>query len=116
VHNRSEKITKPSVKTNHFLHLPYENLGFKISKHFKEWSHNHQARAEELIATADSVDDFIAILRDRKNAGKKTAICSTKKEADCCTYSAFIFDSKRKKAYYCQGNPAKHEFKKYGFS
>lgn len=110
-----EKIKNPSVKTNHFLHLPYQNLGFKTNSHFKKWSHDHQARAEKLIATAESVNDFIAILRDRKNSDKKTAICSTKKESDCCTYSAFIFDTNKKNSYYCQGNPAENEFKEYGF-
>lgn len=110
-----EKISKPSVKTNHFLHLPNRNLCFDKNPNFEKWSKDHQERAEELIVTASTLEDLKNILRDRKNAEKKTAICTTKKEDDCCTYSAFIFDTKNIKVYYCQGNPLENEFKEYGF-
>ncbi len=110
-----EKISKPAVKTNHFLHLPHRNLGFDKNPNFEKWSKDHQARAEELIITASTLEDLKNILRDRKNAKEKTAICTTKKENDCCTYSAFIFDTKNIKAYYCQGNPLENDFKEYKF-
>ena len=110
-----EKISKPAVKTNHFLHLPNRNRGFDKNPNFEKWSKDHQTRAEELIVTASTLDDLKNILRDRKNAKEKTAICTTKKENDCCTYSAFIFDTKNAKVYYCQGNPLENEFKEYGF-
>ena len=110
-----EKITRPSIKTNHFLKLPNKNLGFDNNPHFEKWSKDHQTRAEELIISASTLDDLKNILRDRKNAIKKTAICTIKKEDKCCTYSAFIFDTKNIKAYYCQGNPLENKFKEYGF-
>ncbi|PIY71712.1 hypothetical protein COY87_04720 [Candidatus Roizmanbacteria bacterium CG_4_10_14_0_8_um_filter_33_9] len=110
-----EKIIKPAVKTNHFLHLPKRNLGFNTHKGFEQWSHNHQSRAEELIVKATNIKDLINILKDRKNANTKTAICTTRKENKCFTHSAFIFDTKKVKVYYCQGNPLEHEFKEYSF-
>lgn len=110
-----EKITKPSVKTNHFLHLPYKNLTILDKPVFEEWSLAHQKRAEELIVEASSLDDLENILKDRKNAEKKMAICTTKEEEECFTYSAFIFDTKNKKAYYAQGCPAEVPFKEYEF-
>lgn len=110
-----EKINTPAVKTNHFLYLPNINLGFS-DPHFKDWSQTHQKRAEELIATAKNLEDLKNILKDRKNADKKTAICTTKDEDSCCTYSAFIFDTKNKTVYYCQGNPSQNPFKKYSFN
>lgn len=109
-----EKISEPAVKTNHFINLPNENLGF-IDEHFKQWSHDHYSRAAELISTASSLEDFQQLLSDRKNAVKRTAICSTKKEDECFTHSAFIFDTKKRKVFYCQGNPAENKFKEYGF-
>lgn len=110
-----EKIDKPSVKTNHFLHLPYRNLGFDENQGFETWSRDHQTRAEELIKEAKSINDLKNLLRDRKNSNKKTAICTAKEEDDCCTHSAFIFDTRQKKAFYCQGNPLENKFKEYGF-
>jgi len=110
-----EQITKPEVKTNHYIHLPYENLGFKDDPHFREWSHTHYERAEELISSAQTVTDLQNILKDRKNAEKNMAICTTAKEERCYTYSAFIFDTKNAKAYYCQGNPSEKPFKEFGF-
>lgn len=110
-----EKITKPTVKTNHYIHLPNINLGFKKNHHFKKWSKTHQSRAKELIVNANSIEDLKNILKDRKNAEKNLAICTTKKEADCYTYSAFIFDTKNKTTYYCQGNPLEKPFIKYKF-
>lgn len=109
-----EEVRNPSVKTNHFLHLPNKNLGFS-DLHFREWSHTHQQRAEELIATAKTVEDLKNILKDRKNAERKMAICTTKDEEECHTYSAFIFDTKNIKAYYTQGNPLTTPFKEYSF-
>jgi len=55
------------------------------------------------------------ILKDRKNARTKTAICTTKDEDKCFTHSAFVFDCKNIKAYYCQGNPLENKFVKYDF-
>lgn len=110
-----EEVYNPSVKTNHFLHLPNKNLGFS-NLHFQEWSHTHQQRAEELIATANTIEDLKNILKDRKNAEKKMAICTTKDEEECYTHSAFIFDTKNIKAYYTQGNPLATPFKEYSFS
>lgn len=110
-----EKIFYSTVKTNHYINLPNENLNFKTDKHFKQWSHDHYNRAKELILTANSLEDFKQLLRDQKNSDKKTSICSTKNEDNCFTHSAFIFDTKNKKVYYCQGNPLDNEFKEYGF-
>ncbi len=109
------KITEPEVKTNHYIHLPNENLAFKKDPFFRDWSHTHQARAEELIAKASNLEDLKNILRDRKNADKKMAICTIRAEDECFTHSAFIFDTKNIKAYYCQGNPVEKEFKEYSF-
>lgn len=111
-----EKITKPAVKTNHYLHLPNRNLDFDTDPHFERWSKTHQVRAEELIIKASCVKDLENILKDRKNADKKMAICTTGKEEECFTHSAFIFDTKNKTVYYCQGNPSEKPFKKYEFS
>lgn len=110
-----EKVSKPMVKTNHFVRLKNWNLDFDDDDSYEEWSHDHYNRAEELLAKADSVEDFQALLRDRKNAEKQTAICTTKDEDECFTHSAFIFDTADKSVYYCQGNPLENEFKKYGF-
>jgi predicted choloylglycine hydrolase len=110
-----EKISMPKVKTNHFTHLKNQNLGFN-DPHFKQWSESHQKRAEELIVGAKNIEDLENILKDRQNSDKKTAICTTKDEDPCCTYSAFIFDTKNKIAYYCQGNPLESPFKKYSFN
>lgn len=111
-----EQIVKPMVKTNHYVHLPYENLGFANNPHLEQWSKAHKLRAEELIKDADSLDDLESILKDRKNADKKMAICTTKAEEECFTYSAFVFDTKNVVAYYCQGNPLEKPFIKYDFS
>ncbi len=110
-----EKISKPSVKTNHYLHLQNRNIGFDKRPSFEEWSKTHQSRAEELIADANSIEELKNILKDRKNAEKGNAICTTDKEDKCFTHSAFIFDTKNKIAYYCQGNPIEKPFKKYEF-
>lgn len=111
-----KKISKPIVKTNHYTHLPNRNLGFDKNPHFEQWSKTHQARAEQLIVKANSLEDFKNILKDRKNAEKKMAICTTRKEEKCFTHSAFIFDTKSKTAYYCQGNPTEKPFKEYKFT
>lgn len=110
-----EKITSPMVKTNHFVALPNRNLSFDTDKDFEQWSHDHYDRARKLISTAESLEDFQQLLRDRRNAEKKTAICTIKEEDECFTHSAFIFDTKNQMAYYCQGNPLENEFKEYGF-
>ena len=110
-----KKIKSHAVKTNHFLHLPNQNLSFKSKPSFKLWSHAHQKRAEQLIKTASSLKDLKDILKDRKNSDKKRAICTTKKEEKCFTHSAMIFDPKSVKVYYAQGNPQSVPFKKYGF-
>lgn len=110
-----EKIKKQAIKTNHFLTLPNKNLSFNTDPTFKNWSQTHQKRAEELIVKANNLEDLKAILKDRKNAENKTAICTTRKEDKCYTHSAFIFDTKNVKAYYSQGNPTEVPFKEYDF-
>jgi len=110
-----QKINHPTVKTNHFVHLPYENLSFINDPNFEEWSKTHKTRAEELISTANNKENLIQILRDRKNANKNRAICTTSKETKCFTHSAVVFDTKGRKAYYCQGNPLENEFKEFTF-
>lgn len=110
-----EKIEKPEVKTNHFLHLPNKNARFATIPDFKEWSETHQERAEKLIATANSVEDLENILKDRKYAEQNRAICTTRKETEIFTYSAFVFDTGKKVTYYCQGNPLEKPFNKFSF-
>ncbi len=110
-----EKVQNQMVKTNHFITLPNRNLSFDKVEGFEEWSVDHYNRAVELISTAKTTEDFQRLLRDRTNAEKKTAICSTKEEDDCFTHSAFFFDTKNRKVFYCQGNPLTNEFKEYGF-
>ena len=110
-----ERVSKPLVKTNHFVNLPNRNLGFDEEENFEQWSHDHYDRAKELISTANSLEDFQQLLRDRKNAERKTAICTTNKEDKCFTHSAFIFDTKNRKVFYSQGNPLENEFKEFGF-
>jgi len=110
-----EKITKPMVKTNHFVSLPNRNLSFDAVEGFKEWSIDRYNRAKELISTANSLEDFQQLLRDRENADKTTAICRTKDEYNCFTHSAFIFDTENRKVFYSQGNPLENEFKEFGF-
>ncbi len=110
-----EKVDGSMVKTNHFIKLSNRNLDFDEDETFEQWSHDHYDRARELISVAHSLKDFQQLLRDRKNAEKKTAICTTKEEDKCFTHSAFIFDTKNRKAYYCQGNPLENEFEEYGF-
>ncbi len=110
-----EKVTKPIIKTNHFIHLPDKNLEFATDHHFELWSKTHKARAEELINKANSIEDLKQILRDRKHAEKKMAICTTAKEEKCYTYSAFIFDTKNRVAFYCRGNPSEKPFQEFHF-
>jgi predicted choloylglycine hydrolase len=110
-----EEITQPSVKTNHFLHLPNHNLNFDTEKGFEAWSHQHQERAEKLVAQAKTVDDLKNLLTDRKYADKNQAICTTSAEDPCYTHSAFIFDTANKSVYYAQGNPLEVGFKEYDF-
>lgn len=98
-----EKITKPAVKTNHFIKLPNRNIHFDSEPGFEKWSLAHQARAEELIATADSVENFKALLKDRKGSEDKVAICTTKEENECSTHSAFIFDTKKQQSLLLPG-------------
>lgn len=111
-----DEVVKPAVKTNHFLHLPNRNLDFDSLPTFEQWSKTHQARAEELIVTAKNLEDLKNILKDRQNADKKMAICTTDAEEKCYTHSAFIFDTKNVKAYYAQGCPAEAPFKEYNFT
>lgn len=111
-----EKITSPQVKTNHYLHLPYKNLQALDNQSFTEWSLTHYKRAKELLAKAKSLKDLMDILKDRKNCEKKMAICTTRQEDECFTYSAFIFETRNRIAYYCQGNPSEKPFKEYKFT
>lgn len=110
-----EETTQPAVKTNHFLHLPNRNLDFDTSPTFEQWSKTHQARAEELIVKATNLEDLQNILKDRRNADKKMAVCTTTAEEKCFTHSAFIFDTKNIKIYYAQGCPLTTPFKEYNF-
>ncbi|PIY68827.1 hypothetical protein COY90_03890 [Candidatus Roizmanbacteria bacterium CG_4_10_14_0_8_um_filter_39_9] len=110
------KANSPLAKTNHFIHLPYKNVQMKTDPGYLNWTLDRYIRATELIKRSTTVEDLQNILRDRKNADRKNAICTTSKEEKCYTYSAFIFDTKGKKAYYCQGNPLENEFKEYGFT
>lgn len=110
-----EKISAPTVKTNHFLHLKQRNLSFINNPFFEQWSKTHYQRAKQLILKAENLEDLKAILKDRQNAKQKMAICTTKAEDPCFTHSAFIFDTHKKLAYYCQGNPTEKPFKQYSF-
>lgn len=114
-----EEIKKQSVKTNHYFHFTNPNLQTldtnPVHEWFTQWTHDRYSRASELIEEANSLDDLKNILKDRKNSENKTSICLTKAEMECCTYSAFIFDTKNIKAYYSQGNPLENEFKEYSF-
>ena len=110
-----EKISGKAVKTNHFLTLPNRNRSFDKEKGFEKWSYDHQKRATELVQDVTSLDDIKNLLRDRKNSDQKTAICTIESEEKCCTYSAFIFDTKKKCVYYAQGNPSEVDFEKFGF-
>lgn len=107
-----EKVEEPSAKTNHFLSVPHVDLK---SDEFLSWSKTHYSRAQELISTVRSLENMKALLQDREYADKKEAICTTKDEDDCFTYSAFIFDTGKIEVHYAQGNPLEVPFKKYGF-
>jgi predicted choloylglycine hydrolase len=110
-----EEVKEMMVKTNHYIHLPNRNLAFDKDPGFEQWTKNHYDRATELIKTAQTVEDFQNILRDRKNSETKSAICTIESEDKCCTYSGMVFDTKNCKAYYSQGNPLENEFKEFGF-
>ena len=109
-----EKVKDQSVRTNHFLKLPYKNKSSALPN-FQNWSESRLERAEKLVGEAKNLEDLKDILRDRKNKEGKASICRTEGEVECCTHSAFIFDPKKVKVYYCQGNPLKNEFKEFGF-
>jgi predicted choloylglycine hydrolase len=85
-----EKISKPDVKTNHYVHLPNRNLGFDINPQLEQWSKTHLERAQQLIVKANSLEDLENILKDRKNSENKMAICTTGKEKECFTHSLTI--------------------------
>jgi predicted choloylglycine hydrolase len=108
------KVDKPKAKTNHFTHLPYQNVQMTMPW-YKKWTFNRLERAQELIEKAKNLQDLENILKDRKNADTTTAICMIKGESDYNppTASAFIFDTGNKIAYYCQGNPLEAPFKKF---
>lgn len=110
-----EKMKLQAVKTNHFLHLPYENLSIKSNKGYKEWTFTRCKRAQELLDSVNNTKDLKALLRDTKNKENNIPICATSSERECFTHSAFIFDTKNKKAHYAQGNPLTVPFKEYGF-
>jgi predicted choloylglycine hydrolase len=111
-----ESVKESMVKTNHFLKLPNMDMDAPLGSFDDDWSKAHLKRAEKLLAQAKSVADLQNILKDRQNADKKMAICTTDAETKCYTHSAFVFDTKNKLAYYAQGNPAKVPFKKFGFA
>ncbi len=108
------KVDKPQAKTNHFTHLPYQNVQMKMPW-YKKWTFNRLERAQELIDKAENLEDLENILKDRKNADSKTAICMIKGESDYNppTASAFVFDTANSTAYYCQGSPLESPFNKF---
>jgi predicted choloylglycine hydrolase len=110
-----EEITKPAVKTNHYLHLPDRNITFDVEPGFEAWSKQHQKRAKELIVSAHSIEDLKHLLMDRKHTEDNRAICTTRAEAECFTHSAMIFDTRAITAYYAQGNPLEVPFEVYSF-
>lgn len=110
-----EKIDDAAVKTNHFLHLHNRNVSFDQIEGYETWSLTHQQRAEELLDEVKSVENMKRLLSDRKHADKGEAICTTRAEDKCFTHSAFVFDCKKRKAFYAQGNPTEVPFKEYGF-
>ncbi|NMB56368.1 hypothetical protein GYA19_00310 [Candidatus Beckwithbacteria bacterium] len=112
-----KKINKPLAKTNHFLHLPYQNLQINIDG-YRNWTETRLKTAQALIDKAKNIYDLENILKDRTNAKDKAAICMLKGDWDYNppTASAFIFDTKNTLVYYCQGNPLEKKFKKYSFS
>jgi predicted choloylglycine hydrolase len=112
-----KKINKVTAKTNHFLHLPFENLQMK-NPWFANWTKRRLERAQILIEKAKSLKDLENILKDRKNSETASAICMLQEDSkeNPPTSSAFIFDSGKKIAYYCQGNPLGKPFKEYRLS
>lgn len=110
------KIGEIGVKTNHFHHLQHKNLAFEAIPTLEAWSKTHHARAHELVLKAQSMEDMREVLRDRKYAGDKNAICTTSKEEACFTHSAMVFDTTNARVWYAQGNPLNTEFKAYNFS
>ncbi|MCK9212629.1 MAG: C45 family peptidase [Ignavibacteriaceae bacterium] len=108
------KVEKPRAKTNHFLHLQYQNLQMGIPW-YKKWTTNRLERAQKLIDKAENLEDLENILKDRKNSELTTAICMVKGESDYNppTASAFVFDTGNIRTYYCQGNPLDTPFKKF---
>lgn len=105
-----------AVKTNHFHNLDLNIEDYKPDYESHQWTLTHYERASELLKDVKNIEDMQALLRDRKHADKKRAICTTSEEEDCYTHSAFIFDTKNICAYYSQGNPLTTEFKKYDFA
>ncbi len=85
---------------------------------FANWTKNRLKRAQILIEKAISVKDLEEILKDRENSNTTSAICMVQGDPveHPPTYSAFVFDTGNKVAYYCQGNPLEKPFKKYRFS
>lgn len=109
-------VESMDLATNHFRHLPYKNLVHIKDPREGEWSQTHYSRAKELLENVEDIEDMQSLLRDRKNAEKGMAICTTGAEDLCYTHSAMIFDCQNKKAYYAQGNPLEVDFKEYGFN
>lgn len=111
-----KEIENPTAKTNHFLHLHYENLQINVPN-YRDWTENRLKRAQELIDKAQTVEDLEQILRDRYDADKHTPICMVKGdwEYNPPTASAFVFDTSEPAVYYCQGNPLEHDFTKTTF-
>lgn len=111
-----QTIENNAVKTNHYLNFEDRNLEYDNDPHFEKWSKTRFERAEELLINAQSEEDLIQILRDRKNAENGISICRTDNELDCFTHSAFIFNCADAKALYCQGDLLKNDFKAYSFN
>ncbi len=110
-----EKVGRMGVKTNHFQHFKEKDADIVRDPSLLQWSETHYKRALELIKLAENEQDLMNILKDRKNAEKGEAICTTGAEDKCYTYSAFVFDTAEAKAYYCQGNPLEQPFELYQF-
>ncbi len=111
-----QRVDQPTAKTNHYLHLPYINLQMS-NPWFAKWTENRLIRAQKLIESAASIEDLESILKDRENSDTSTAICMLDSDqgGNPPTYSAMIFNTGEKMAYYCQGNPLQNKFNKYYF-
>lgn len=104
-----EKIKDKSVRTNHFLKLPYQSVQYN-DPIFNKWTHSRFDRATELLKNVKKWEDLKRLLSDHKNGN--FSICNHSKSQ---TSSGFIIDTKGKKLFHSRGNPCEIEFKEYTF-